>query len=166
MKSNNRNDGHSVAPVWGLMQLVLVPRAWLLKGNSESLCHSPRKPSRAAEQHHGFLTTLEKNKLCLTWGRFDTRRPCSRCLWAADAFIPLTSTKNDITSSLIIQTLNDDLGNMILNFIRSCKRTADNWNVYKRMVSDGLTVENSLGICKKKFNTEDWNLSNVAVTFQ
>lgn len=43
---------------------------------------------------------------------------------------------------------------------------ADNWNVYKRMVSDGLTSENYWEICKKNFNTEDWNLSNTAVTFQ
>lgn len=34
------------------------------------------------------------------------------------------------------------------------------------MVSDGLTFENYWEICKKKFNTEDWNSSNTAVTFQ
>lgn len=97
-----------------------------------------------------------KNKVCLSWGRSDTRRrPC---------ILQILFSTHQHKKWHYQKSCNTNVKwwprKVMLNFIRSCKRIADNLNVCKRMVSHRLTFKNSWGCCKKKVNIKNWNLSN------
>lgn len=112
-----------------------TPRAWLLTASSKACAiHPPKKkPSRSCQQHHHFLATLQQKQS--QWPGEGVHAPYR-------SFSTLSSTKNNITRSLIMQMLNDYTGKAILSFLRNCKR----------MINHCLTFGSSWGICKKKFN--------------
>lgn len=164
MKRNNRNDGHAVAPVWRPMHSFMLQETGCWRATQKACAILQGNPGgQPSSNTTSWQCWRNINLLGQVWHRKASSLQVSlscRC------FITLTSTKklhNQKPYNIDVKWWPRKCDT---DFIRCCRRMADNWYVCKRMVSDGLTFETSRGIYKKKFNIEDWNLSNIAVTFQ